>query len=252
MIELKKQAQQLLVDKGYNLGTSGPAHNGVDGADGMLTWQAIVAALSGAAPVARPAPPSSPAVEPGTITLRTALELVGHEAIVQEAYRDSEGIWTWGVGVTDSSGHSVMRYKDNPQPIAHVLAVYVWLLRQSYLPDVLKAFAGHALTEAELAAALSFHYNTGAIRKSEWVSDVLAGKPQAARAFLENHYLNGGDLQQRRNKEAALFFDGKWSNDGTALVIPVRKPSYQPDFRHAQRLDITADMTAALAGAAGA
>lgn len=56
MLELKKQAQQLLVDKGFNLGNSGPARNGVDGDDGLLTWQAIVAALSPKAVVAPPAP----------------------------------------------------------------------------------------------------------------------------------------------------------------------------------------------------
>ena len=53
LIALKKQAQQLLVDKGFKLGTSGPYRNGVDGDDGLLTWQAIIAALTmGAKPVA--------------------------------------------------------------------------------------------------------------------------------------------------------------------------------------------------------
>ena len=64
------------------------------------------------------------------ITERVALELIQHEAIVQEAYKDSKGIWTWGVGVTSASGHSVERYKDNPQPLAKCLAVEVWLLRE--------------------------------------------------------------------------------------------------------------------------
>ena len=33
------------------------------------------------------------------LTRRTLLELVYHEGIVLEAYKDSKGIWTWGIGV---------------------------------------------------------------------------------------------------------------------------------------------------------
>ena len=181
-----------------------------------------------------------------SLTARVALELVGHEAIVQEAYRDSKGIWTWGIGVTDKSGHSVARYKDNPQSIAHVLAVYVWLLRTNYVPDVLKAFDGFPLTEAQFAAALSFHYNTGAILRASWVSKVRAGDREAARrSFME--WRNPPEIIQRRQAECDLFFDGKWSQDGKATVYPVRKPSYTPNWGAAKRVDISADMAKALA-----
>jgi GH24 family phage-related lysozyme (muramidase) len=181
-------------------------------------------------------------------TRRTLGEIVSHEAIVLEWYKDSEGVGTWGVGVTNASGHNVDRYKDKPQTIRKCLEVYFWLLTQKYLPDVLAAFDGHPLTEAQLTAALSFHYNTGAIKRTDWVKLFRDGKPAGARDFLETHYLNDGDLKERRLKEAALFFDSKWSGNGTALVIPVSKPSYQPAFKRAQRVDITADLEA-IAGA---
>lgn len=189
------------------------------------------------------------AVQPvsGPLTPRVALELVGHEAIVQEWYKDSVGVGTWGIGVTNASGHRVDRYKDNPQTIERCLEVYVWLLRTRYIPDVLKAFAGRTLTETQFAAALSFHYNTGAIGKTQWVRDFLAGRPADARAFLISHYTNGGTLTERRLKEAALFFDGKWSQDGKATVFPVAKPSYTPKWSGAKRIDITGDIAKALA-----
>lgn len=47
MIDLKREAQRLLKAKGYDLGTSGPNRDGVDGIDGRKTWEAIIAALSG-------------------------------------------------------------------------------------------------------------------------------------------------------------------------------------------------------------
>lgn len=173
------------------------------------------------------------------LTPRILIELLSHEAIVPECYKDSEGIWTWGVGVTNKSGHSVHpRYHDKPQPLEHCIGVYLWLLRNNYLPDVLAAFGDRPLTENELGAALSFHYNTGAIRSTKWVRMVLDGDTAAARTFLTTHYLNGGDLTERREKEAALFFDGKWSNDGRTMVYPVRKPSYAPHWSAGKRIDV--------------
>ena len=184
----------------------------------------------------------------GNITPRIACELVGAEGIVPEWYLDSATprVGTWGIGVTNASGHLVDRYKDKPASIERVLQIFIWLLRTSYGPQVLAAFKGRALTEAQFAAALSFHYNTGAIAGTAWVSLYLAGKVAEARKFLETHYLNDGDLKQRRMDEAALFFDGKWKHlDGLVNVYTVRKPSYLPG--KATRVDIRADVARALA-----
>lgn len=173
------------------------------------------------------------------ITPRIACELIDHEAIVQEAYLDSEGIWTWGIGVTDASGHKVGRYKDNPQSIARCIEIYLWLLETKYLPPVLAAFGGYDLAEHELGAALSFHYNTGRIASTDWVKLVKQSKTAEARTFLETHYLNDGDLTSRRLAEADLFFHGAWSGTGKTTVWPVKKPSYKPDWRGGKRVDIT-------------
>lgn len=202
------------------------------------------------APTAAPtasAAPSGLAGLSAPLTSRIALEIIGHEAIVRELYLDSENVPTWGIGVTSRSGHDVERYRDNPQTIRRCIEVYIWLLRTRYLPDVLSGFVGRKLTEAQLAAALSFHYNTGAIRKTSWVDLWLEGKTAEARRFLETHYLNDGDLTERRKSEAALFFDGHWSSDGTTTVWPVKKPSYRPNWGKGERVDIRADVEAALA-----
>jgi lysozyme len=182
------------------------------------------------------------------LTARVALEVVGHEGIVLEAYRDSVDVWTWAIGITAASGHDVMRYKDNPQTVRHCLEIYLWLLRAKYLPDVLAEFAGHPLTEAQVAAALSFHYNTGAIKRAGWCDLWKAGAPadQVRAKFME--WRNPPEIVKRRKAEADLFLDGRWSQDGKATVYQrVRKPSYTPDWGSAQRVDITADLAALLA-----
>jgi lysozyme len=190
--------------------------------------------------------PLAPVVRDG-LTARIACELICHEAIVCEAYKDSVGVWTWGIGVTDKSGHKVGRYIDKPQPVERCLEIYIWLLRNKYLPGVLKAFRGYQLTEAQLGAALSFHYNTGAIGTASWVKLWKAGQIAEARAsFMQ--WRKPPEIIERRRKECQLFFDGKWSSDGKCSVIPVRKPSYQPDFRNAKRVDVMPAISKLLGG----
>lgn len=181
------------------------------------------------------------------LTERGVLELISHEAIVQEAYKDSVGVWTWAIGVTNASGHEVYpRYKDNPQSLARCIEVSVWLMRTKYLPDVMKAFEGHALNEAQLTAALSFHYNTGAISRADWIKSWKAGLTEIARAQIMN-WKSPPEIVERRAKERDLFFDGKWSGNGTATVYPVNKPSYAPAWGKAKKVDVTAAVKAALA-----
>lgn len=197
------------------------------------------------AALAPPAPPFHD--RPGDpLTYRAALELIDHEALVLEAYKDSKRIWTWGIGVTDKSGHRVERYQDNPQTVEHVLAIYIWLLRNRYIPDVLKAFDGFALSETQFAAALSFHYNTGAILRAGWVDRFKAGDIDGARAaFME--WRKPPEIIARREKERDLFFDGKWSHNQFVTIYPVSKPSYTPEWRSARQVDISADLARALA-----
>ena len=182
------------------------------------------------------------------LTTRIALELVTHEGIVREAYRDSTGVWTWSVGVTNASGHSVYpRYKDQPQSLEHCIGVFKWLLETRYLPAVLAAFGSHDPSEAELCAALSFHWNTGAILRATWLRLFVEGNVAGARAAIMD-WAHPAALTSRRQREQALFFDGSWSNDGTALVYGVSKPSYRPAGAH--RLMIAPIIDAVFAGGA--
>lgn len=201
----------------------------VDGWAGNDTRKAVERLLT--APE-RPVAASSP------LTERAVLEILHHEAIVQEAYKDSVGVWTWGVGVTSRSGHSVERYKDNPQSLAKCIEVYVWLLCEKYLPDVVEVFKGLQLTEWQWAAALSFHYNTGAIKSASWVKSWKAGDTAKATEEFMN-WSKPAEIIPRRKAERDLFFHGKWSGDGKAMVWPVKKPSYSPDWRGGRKVDVT-------------
>jgi lysozyme len=165
--------------------------------------------------------------EPYKVTPRVAAELVAHEGLVREAYKDVVGVWTWGIGVTDASGHTVGRYRDNPSSYERVFEVFEWLVRQRYTAPVQRAFRFEPLSEEQFAAALSFHYNTGAIERASWVKSWVAGNREKAFAEMMN-WVRPASLLGRRKKERALFFNGVWSNDGTAAEYRVAKPSYTP------------------------
>lgn len=172
------------------------------------------------------------------ITPNIAAELIKHEGIVREAYKDSVGIWTWSIGVTSASGHKVWpRYKDNPQELKRCFEVFEWLVRNKYLPPVQKAFKGHSLTESQLGAALSFHYNTGGINRASWVNKWKAGDIAGAKASFMN-WSKPEEIIPRRRGERDLFFDGIWTNDGTGVEYQVRKPSYQPNWGSAKKVEI--------------
>ena len=173
------------------------------------------------------------------ITPQIAAELISHEGVVREAYRDSVNVWTWSIGITTSSGHRVYpRYVDNPQTLKRCFEVFEWVVRKNYLPAVKSAFSGHSLSEAELGAALSFHYNTGGINRASWVKLWKAGDTAGAKKAIMN-WKKPPEIIPRRKKERNLFFGGVWSNNGFGTEYPVRKPSYRPDWVNAKSIKIS-------------
>ena len=171
-----------------------------------------------------------------TLTPRVALEVAHHEGLVREAYRDSVGVWTWSVGITSASGHKVERYIGAPQPLERCLEVWLWVLER-YAEDVREAFAGHELREHEFAAALSFHWNTGAIHRAKWVQHWKAGDvARARRAFL--NWKRPPEILPRRKAERALFFEGRWSGDGTLTEYTRLTATKTPDWSSAKRIDV--------------
>ncbi|MBN1782032.1 lysozyme [bacterium] len=173
------------------------------------------------------------------ITAKVAQEIIFHEAIVREAYKDSVGVWTWGIGITNASGHKVYpRYIDNPQTIKRCLEIFEWVLRKKYVPAVDEAFRHFDLTEEQFAAALSFHYNTGGIKRATWVKQWKNGETENAYQSMLN-WNKPPAIIPRRKKEQALFFHGTWSNNGMAMEYDVRKPGYSPDWASAKTVEIS-------------
>jgi len=178
------------------------------------------------------------------LSYRTALEIASHEALIRQAYKDSVGVWTWSVGVTSATGHNVERYIGKPQTVERCLEVWIWALRK-YADDVEAAFKGFPLTEAQFAAALSFHYNTGSIGKATWVKQVKAGDMAGARKSIMS-WKKPPEIIGRRTKERDLFFDGKWSGDGTMTEYTRLTKTSTPVWGSAVKINVETPLKAAL------
>lgn len=177
------------------------------------------------------------------LNLKILMELAFHEALVRQAYKDSKGNWTWSVGITSASGHSVNRYIGKPQTLQKCIDVFVWAA-QKYSDDVTRAFAGHELTEAQHAAALLFHYNTGAIGRAHWVEYFLAG--DIAKAKSSMIWRKDKSLIPRRKLERDLFFNGNWSGEGTILEFTKVRANFAPNWSSGKRVNVKDELMQAL------
>jgi GH24 family phage-related lysozyme (muramidase) len=86
-------------------------------------------------------------------------------------------------------------------------------LRRVYVPQVLKALDGSPVTQGQLDALVSFHYNTGAIARSTLLRKHRAGDYAGAANEFARWNRAGGrpmkGLSRRRAAEAALYRGGE-------------------------------------------
>ena len=149
------------------------------------------------------------------------VEIAAHEGIVTSPYKDSVGVWTVGIGHTANAGA--------PDPAKHMGEEFsIARIMDMFARDVAKfeARVGKAftrkLTQVQFDAAVSFDFNTGAIHKASWVKHFNAGDMAKARkGFMD--WRKPPEIVPRRTKERDLFFDGKYSSSGKAMVYPATR-----------------------------
>jgi len=150
--------------------------------------------------------------------------LVQHEGVVPGPYLDSEGYWTYGVGHAETSGLApnpkYMR-RGAPLKLGPELEKIFALLRSDL--KVYEKAVNQAIkvkvSQHEFDAAVSFHYNTGAIGRASWVKKLNAGdRKGAARAIMS--WKKPASIIDRRKAEQKLFRTGTYPK-GRAPVYSV-------------------------------
>jgi lysozyme len=146
-----------------------------------------------------------------------AMELIGHEAIVQTRYLDSKKVWTIGVGHTKPAGDPDPKTYTEVMPLNDVFKLFQKDM-QKYADDV-NAVLKVPVTQTEFDALVSFHFNTGGIKRASLVKSINAkDKKTAAKQFL--NWKKPPEVMGRRKKEQKLFAEGAYSNGGRATVYP--------------------------------
>ena len=146
-------------------------------------------------------------------------ELAGHEGIVLEPYKDSVGVWTIGIGHTAAAG------EPNPSQMPRGVAITIERAFDLFKRDVgvyeaaVNLAIRFPLSQTQFDAAVSFHYNTGAIARATWVKTLNSGDVASAADQILN-WSKPPEILPRRMKEQKLFRDGVYSNSGMATVYP--------------------------------
>ena len=159
-----------------------------------------------------------------------------HEGIVPAPYRDSVGVWTYGIGHTLGAGYPdpAKMQRGMPTNLDAALRDVFDLFRR----DVAKYEAGVnravkvPVTQAQFDALVSFHYNTGAIGRASFVKRLNAGDEVGAAAGMMA-WSKPASIIDRRKAEQKLFAKGiyptgtvpVWKVDGNGRVIwkPARR-----------------------------
>lgn len=146
--------------------------------------------------------------------------LMIHEGIVPGPYRDSVGVWTYGIGHTkaagapDPAGMARGMPTDLDGALVRVFEVFRKDLER-YEREVDAAITVD-VSQAQFDAAVSFHYNTGAIRKASWVKALNAGDLAGAHAKIMN-WRKPKEIIPRRKAERDLLKNGIYPS-GAATV----------------------------------
>lgn len=156
-----------------------------------------------------------------TVSDKGLMELISHEGIVLTPYFDSKEILTWGVGHTAAAGDPLpSKLWGKDASLKQVFDVFRNDVER-YAKQVRLEFT-RPLTQEQFDAAVSFHFNTGAIHKATWVKKFNGGDIAGAKkSFMD--WRKPPEIIPRRKKEFDLFFSGIYSGGGMATVYPANE-----------------------------
>lgn len=151
------------------------------------------------------------------------LEIAEHEGIVPAPYRDSVGVWTFGIGHTAAAGGLDPQEMNGAMPTGDALEKAIDRAIDLFRLDVRK-YEGRVnaaikvpLEQHEFDALVSFDFNTGGIYRAKLTQAINAGDSNAARHFMG--WLRPPEIRKRRTAEMRLFQTGDYDANGDQIPI---------------------------------
>lgn len=159
------------------------------------------------------------------------LEIVEHEGVVPAPYRDSVGVWTFGIGHTAAAGGLDPREMNSAMPAdvdaAVLRAVQVFRQDLGKYEARVNAAIKVPLKQHEFDALVSFDFNTGGIHRAQLTKAINRGDKDAARHFMG--WVKPPEIRERREAEMHLFETGDYEHNGS--LIPIWKTDGKGNLR---------------------
>jgi lysozyme len=149
------------------------------------------------------------------------LEIAEFEGIVPAPYRDSKGIWTWGIGHTAAAGDPdpAKMMMTMPQNIETAIVAVIDQFRidvvryANRVSDAIKV----PVAQHQFDALVSFDFNTGGIYRAQLTAAINRGDPDAARHFMG--WTSPPEIRGRRTAEMNLFKTGDYDANGDKIPV---------------------------------
>lgn len=154
---------------------------------------------------------------------RGIVEIAEHEGIVPAPYRDSVGVWTFGIGHTAAAGGLDPQEMNGAMPTGVALDKAI-----DYAIDIFREDLGKyesrvnaaikiPLAQHEFDALVSFDFNTGGIYRAKLTKAINAGDTDAWRHFMG--WLRPPEIKKRRKAEMDLFRTGEYDANGNDVPV---------------------------------
>lgn len=159
------------------------------------------------------------------ISPKGVLEIAEHEGIVLGPYRDSVGIWTYGVGHTAAAGgldpakmpKVDTRAWSEPQARQEILqALRVFDEDLDKYESRVRTAIKVPLKQHQFDALVSFDLNTGGIYRAKLTEAINSGD-MAGDGFMG--WLRPKEIAKRRKAEQALFRTGNYDANGDVIAV---------------------------------
>lgn len=175
------------------------------------------------------------------ITTRGVVEIAEHEGIVLGPYKDSVGVWTYGVGHTAAAGGpdpAKMAKEDTRGWTAAraemeiVKALRLFDEDLDKYEDRVSTAIKVSLKPHEFDALVGFDFNTGGIFKAKLTEAINRGDKSGG-GFMG--WIKPKEIIKRRKAEQALFCTGRYDSNGDS--IPVYDALGDGRLRHRMTID---------------
>jgi len=156
------------------------------------------------------------------------LEIAEHEGIVPAPYKDSKGIWTFGIGHTAGAGGLDPREMNSRMPndvdAAIVRALQIFREDIANVEKRIQAVIKTPLKQHQIDALASWDLNTGGLtwkhkttkKPCQLVQQINSGN-LSADGFMG--WLRPIEIKGRREEEQELFRSGDYSANGDHIAV---------------------------------